>query len=266
MIYQKSMSEEEYNKIPAIRSSHISKILKSPRHYQHSLNFKSDPTPAQEFGTKFHMAVLERERFLKTYKVMPDFGNQTFKANKEAKAAWLKDQPEGQEFITDKESTQIKEMVESLMLKESFKKLVSAPDMQTELAITAKLHGRDCKIRCDAVSISKKIIIDLKTTISARPEAFRYSVRDYGYDVQAAFYVLVAAAETKTDPKEWSHYTIAVEKEPPYENQVFGYTEEAITYGASEILRAFTILKDCEETKEWYGYPDIVMPLDRPGF
>lgn len=265
MIYQKAMSEEEYNQIPALRSSNITQILKSPRHYKYSLENKSPSTPAQEFGTKFHMAVLEKDRFLKTYKIMPDFGNQTYKANKEAKAAWLADQPKDQQYITEKESDQISKMVEGLMRKDSFKKLASKPDIQTELAITSEIFGRPCKIRCDAISIQSKMIIDLKTTISARPEAFRYSVRDYGYDVQAAFYLAVAAAETKTDISEWSHYTVAVEKDGPYENQVFSYTDESITFGLREIMRSIEILKDCEQTNDWYGFPDIILPLDRPG-
>lgn len=255
------LTEEKYNALPGVRSSHLGRLLKSPRHYKYSLTAPGPKTEALEFGAKFHMAVLERDRFLKTYKVMPDFGNQTYKANKEAKAAWLSDQPKDQFFITEKESEQIKGMVESLMLKESFTKLVAHEDMQTELTMTGEFLSRPVKIRADAISIKNKVIIDLKTTVSARPESFRYSVKDYGYDVQAAYYILVASIATKTNIREWSHYTVAVEKEAPYENQVFSYTEDAIATGLKKIGIAFGLLDECEKSNNWYGYPDIILPL-----
>lgn len=255
------LTEEKYNLLPGVRSSHLSRLLKSPRHYKHSLTAPGPKTEALEFGTKFHMAVLEKERFLKTYKVIPDFGNQTYKANKEAKAAWLSDQPKDQSFITEKESDQIKGMVESLILKDSFNKLIACEDLKTELTLTEKYRGRDVKIRADAISIKHKRIIDLKTTVSARPESFRFSVKDYSYDVQAAYYLLVASLATNTDIKEWSHYTVAVEKEAPYENQTFSYTEEAIGTGLRKTNIAFDLLEECEKSNNWYGYPDIILPL-----
>ena len=57
------MTNEAYHESSAIGSSDLKLILKSPAHYKYEKENPSDPTPAMQFGTACHQALLEPKLF-----------------------------------------------------------------------------------------------------------------------------------------------------------------------------------------------------------
>lgn len=66
------MASNEYRALPGVNWSTLKHILVSPRAYIHACNTTITPTPAMEFGTAVHLAVLEGEEFMRRQVVVPD--------------------------------------------------------------------------------------------------------------------------------------------------------------------------------------------------
>src|SRR5574343_1040389 len=63
------MSNAEYHRSPAIGSSLLSRLAKSPAHAKAYLDNPPEETPAMAFGSAFHTAVLGIDEFVKQYAV-----------------------------------------------------------------------------------------------------------------------------------------------------------------------------------------------------
>jgi hypothetical protein len=66
------MADNAYRALPGANWSTLKNILVSPRAYIHACNTTITPTPAMEFGTAVHLAVLEGEEFTRRQVVVPD--------------------------------------------------------------------------------------------------------------------------------------------------------------------------------------------------
>lgn len=87
------MASNEYRALPGANWSTLKHILVSPRAYLHACNATVTPTPAMEFGTAVHLALLEGDEFYRRQVVVPDEyttasgGISTSKAAKEWQAS-----------------------------------------------------------------------------------------------------------------------------------------------------------------------------------
>src|SRR5690349_7675909 len=85
------LGDDAYHDHPAVGSSHLKSIARSPAHYWSEWLDPSRPprtdTPAKWLGKAVHAAILEPERFKSDYVVGPRFDRRT-KAGKEAAAAF----------------------------------------------------------------------------------------------------------------------------------------------------------------------------------
>lgn len=112
-------------------------------------------------------------------------------------------------------------------------------------------------------------IVDLKTTESAAPDALSKAAHNYGYAIQAAFYLrgfrlLDLDAVVQREP---FFVHIAVEKTPPYLVHVNQLTERAIAWGDRQVSQALEIFRDCTAAGEWPGYPtDEITDIDLPAW
>lgn len=66
------MADNAYRALPGANWSTLKHILVSPRAYLHACTATVTPTPAMEFGTAVHLAVLEGEEFTRRHVVVPD--------------------------------------------------------------------------------------------------------------------------------------------------------------------------------------------------
>ena len=260
-----TLTNEEYHAHPAISRSALTAIAQSPRHYWHRyLNPDREPslpTPAMRFGTAVHTAVLEPELFLETYAEAPSV-SRTTKAGKEA---WAAAMAEGKELLTLEELGTIEQMHTSLYSHASAIKALRAPGIN-EASYFADCPDTGLSLKCRPDRLLEEgWIVDLKTTQDASAKAFAKSTANFGYHIQAAFYMHVLKA-LGARPKGF--LVVAIEKTAPYAVQVFRISPSALSHGEREMVTQLMKLRECIDNHPsdtpWPAYPETVQDLELP--
>jgi hypothetical protein len=107
------------------------------------------------------------------------------------------------------------------------------------------------------------ILVDYKTCASAEPGAFSRAAASFGYHMQAAWYLDIAA-DLDLNPRGFLF--IAQEKEPPYLVSVVELVADALEVGRQRNRVALERFRDCTESGIWPGYTrdDEITPIDLP--
>lgn len=244
----------EYHAADGISKSDLDLIHRSPAHYKAA---RHEDTPALRFGTAFHCAVLENDRFNATYTVIE--GDRRTKAVKDS----IKDaEAAGKIILTADDFNALMGMSQAV-----FKNPICAALLRGSLkehSVFAELDGVRVKCRPDGWSTEKGVLFDLKSTEDASPEGFARTVAKYRYHVQDAFYRHVVASATNCDADDLSFIFIAVEKKPPFAVALYQLDELATLQGwvdAREDLRRYKTAKD---TGKWGGYSPRIETLSLP--
>lgn len=95
------------------------------------------------------------------------------------------------------------------------------------------------------------ILSDYKTSTTADPRAFARTAPDYGYDVQAAWYLDIAA--DLGHPAEAFAFIVQM-KEPPYLVEVVELDEASVERGRRRYRRALELFRTCTESGQWPGF------------
>jgi hypothetical protein len=99
--------------------------------------------------------------------------------------------------------------------------------------------------------LGKTILSDYKTSTTADPKAFARSAVDFGYDVQSAWYLDLAA--DIGHPAQAFAFIVQM-KEPPYLVEVVELDDLSVERGRRRYRRALQIFADCTESGNWPGY------------
>ncbi len=240
----------EYHAIAAVSNSLISRILKSPAHARAYLDGATDEqTPAMAFGTAFHMAALELEKFYADYALFEMDGR-----TKEGKAAKQAIIDAGQTIISKSDYDTIEGMCAAIMQHPTASALLEGGEAESSYIWTDHDTGLDCKCRPD--SIKGHVIVDLKSTEDASPAGFARSVAAYGYHRQAAHYMAGTQAE--------HFYFVAVEKKAPFAVAVYELDALALDQGWREVRRALDYWNDCTTAQMFPGYQEEIVTLGLP--
>jgi exodeoxyribonuclease VIII len=133
-------------------------------------------------------------------------------------------------------------------------------DGVAESSIFAELLGVNVKCRPDWIH-DNSVLVDLKTTENAGPNAFAKSVANFRYHVQAAFYTDICR-ESGIDVKAFVF--IAVEKNPPFAVSVYELDSDSIEVGRTLYQRNLETYRRCRETDHWPAYSTAIETLTLP--
>lgn len=252
----KQITNEEYHGEYRnyLSSSDLRKLLRSPAHYRTP---SAPSTPAQEFGTLVHEAVLEPDMFKARCRPSPKIDRRTTEGK--ALAAWQEEQHarHGIRFISEDVYNQIEDITRSVSTSVGATGILSGG--VAELSGFTELLGANIRVRPDY--LKDDVIVDLKTTQDARPETFVRSVLAFGYHVQAALYVDACEA---IDGKKRDFLWLAVEKDAPYGVQIFQASEAMINQGRSLYQKAIQTYLECSALDYWPGYSTVIQTLNLP--
>lgn len=244
----------EYHAHEAVSKSDLDLIHKSPAHYKAA---RHEDTPALRFGTAFHCAVLENDRFNATYTVIE--GDRRTKAVKDS----IKDaEAAGKIILTADDFNAIMSMAQAV-----FKNPICAALLRGSLkehSVFSELDGVRVKCRPDGWSTEKGVLFDLKSTEDASPEGFARTVTKYRYHVQDAFYRHVVASATNCDADDLSFIFIAVEKKPPFAVALYQLDELATLQGWVEARDDMRRYRDAQTSGKWCGYSPKIESLSLP--
>ena len=241
------MPATQYHAEKAIGHSGIVKMLKSPAHLREYLDHPHQPTPAMAFGTAVHTYVLEQDRFAEEFVVAEKFDRRT-KEGKEA-AARFEEANQGKIVITSEEMATLTLVQRAVFAHQGAARLLSVGDAELSAFWTNADTGLNCKCRPDW--FNGEAIVDLKTCVDASSSGFSKSIANFGYDIQAAYYVDGIKAVTGM---ELPFLFVAVEKDAPHAVAVYRADPDVIEIGRKKYRAALQLLKWCQASGNWPAY------------
>ncbi len=184
-----TLTNDEYRKVKAYSKSDLDLANKSISLLEWSKNVKREKSDVADIGNAVHAALLEPDVFEEEYIKMPDFDARS-KAGKEAKESFLSNVGgDGVTILIHEDYKMVISMRDSALSHPVINKLLTSKG-ESEVSIFFDMDGIKCKCRPDRIVdpsvFGEHIIVDVKTTASV--EKFAYSMRDYRYDVQDAWY------------------------------------------------------------------------------
>lgn len=157
----------------ALSSSSLKQLLNSPKTYHYMQKYAQRETKSLLIGKLFHWAILEPHK-MDAVEVV-DVQSRNAKAFKEANEKF-------DMVITKKEEEEIRRLQDAMLRNE--KVLSFLKGAQFEVPCVDMLGGYPFRAKADIIQDGH--IIDLKSTTDLN--AFKYSARKYGYDVQCYLY------------------------------------------------------------------------------
>lgn len=254
------MPELEYRKLDALNASTLKQMRRSALHAWQALSQPTPSTAAMQLGTAVHLALLEPGRYAVEHVIGPSNDRRTkaWKEWAEAEARPLKLSPD--------------EAVTVERIRESFE----VPESRTAYDLIRRCRGRSeataiwpdpeigvlCKARADRVCVYEDapVLVELKTARDASPQGFRSAVRQYGYDLAAAWYLRGFRLVGTKEPR--ALYFVAVETEPPYAIATYVLPELHLESAEAECLVYGQQFAEAKRSGFWPGYEDAIVPLE----
>jgi exodeoxyribonuclease VIII len=239
------MPNDVYHGHESISKSGLALIARSPAHYR--FREAPEPTRSMEIGTAIHTAILEPARFDAEYVLLKDVKDRRASEYKQAVAAHGTER-----VLVSTEADNVIGMRESVLCNPRVTQwLASGGTAELSLFALDPVTGVVVRIRPDFLTASNAII-DLKSTLDARPEGFSKSILNYSYHMQAAFYMDVF--KWATGESADSFRFIAVEKDLPHASMVYRLDDTALAEGRKMYRQALNTYAKCLEADLWPTY------------
>ena len=182
-----TLTNAEYRDADAISKSDLDLVNRSPDLLEWSRNAPAAQNDTADIGNAVHCALLEPERFGVDYIKQPEFNMRTNQGKADS-AAFI-EANKTKTVLSADDHEMVIAMRDSVLAHPLARKLLTSPG-QSEASIFFEVNGVKCKCRPDRIVdpsvFGMHILPDVKTTDDI--EKFSYSVRDYRYHVQDAFY------------------------------------------------------------------------------
>lgn len=238
-----SIRDDEYQVLPGMRASALGDLLKSPLyfHHVHILGNKKKETTALREGKLIHKAILEREEYLDTRFVVPNF-----------KSPMIMSAPKGALIVSRAESTMIEGIYSALMERDSvlaktIRGIMKSGKAEQMAQWIDDETGVLCKMKADFIS-DEGILLDFKSTKDCQD--FKNSLHQYNYDMQAVHYSLGYQKIAK--PKAFLF--VACEKKPPFFMRGVRLDQIYVSRGETRRRAAMRIYKYCLDNNKWSDF------------
>lgn len=269
------MSNEEYHARPEFSSSQLKDMLRSGAHFYSNHVLKEverESKTAMDFGTLAHTLFLEPDQFEAEFAVLPEdapkcptetmlkaknpspdtLGKIAFWENFEAEHAGkiivTAEQIQGAQRIVEnlKQLSMYAEMQNNFGMAEA-SIFFTDPAFDLELRIRPDWHIAPCK------AFPFGLILDLKTTTDARPNAFSKKCGDFGYDLSAAMYREGFQEYYRTEQKPPFIFLVA-ESSIPFNVKQYQASDLFLSVGETRYNKAKELLAESLLINEWDGY------------
>lgn len=253
-----------YQSADGVSQSMLKRLGQSPAHLKAYLEKPPEPTRAMEIGTLVHSIVFGTETVDSLVHVRPE----TYEDKKGQVKKWNGNATECKDWFAAHEDKIVISVAELEMLGGMFSAIHAHPSAKLALAtgkaeqsLFATDEDTGCKLKCRCDWLSGNAIVDLKTCEDASLDGFAKSVANYGYDVQAAFYLDICARLNLG--KEYFLF-VAAEKQAPYAVAVYQLDEESIEIGRRKYRFWLARYRECLERNEWPGYDPTIQLISLP--
>lgn len=264
-VYELSDAEYHGDPVPggSLSASGAKVLLRAPALFHYQREHGRPPKREFDLGHAAHLLTLGAGPDLEVV----DAQDWRPKAAKEQRD---KAREAGRVPILVHEHEQVQEMVAALRRHPIAAELFNPATMRPEVSV----FWRDAwhpavmrRARLDAISRPDidggQMVVDYKTTTDASPDAISRAMWNYGYALQAAWYLEAASAALPDRLISCDRFLFVFqEKAPPYLVTVIEPSPEAIRIGEKRVREAVDLYASCLESGSWPGYvPDTEIPL-----
>lgn len=125
-----------------------------------------------------------------------------------------------------------------------------------------------CRARFDRLCVDDHCaeVWDWKTTDDVSDHAITRAIAEYGYHIQAAFYLRGLTAVMPAMRGRMSFIFVFGEKTAPYSVRRVVLSPAALAQGARDVNTAIQLWQQCTATNEWPGYEVSTTELDLPSY
>ena len=269
-------SEDEYRADPRVNFHTLAKFHRDPRAFANGYFDKDEPNDAMTFGSAFHCKLLKPHEYGDKFAVFAPPVNPktdapfgvTTNAYKEAFAAFLREN-EGKTVISQGSAELIDTLIAEARFHPLASKLLASGDGVFEQSICGEIDLETVKVavkgRVDAYTEAG--LIDIKTTANlddgSGRDRFRFTVYDYKYLVQLAFYhmILTRCYNAPFVPA----WLIVLEKNPPNRCAVYAPTREVLVKAYGVVfswLREFQVSQQSKRFRSRYDDLQLITSYD----
>lgn len=269
-LYPGIPNEFYHNGGVGISKSDLDLIHRSPAHFAAAKEAPRKETPAMLLGTVAHSAILEPDLFASRYVASPKFDRRTTRGKEDAAAFELEVRTKGQEPI-DAEMYETAIKMRDAVYTHPAKRFLSEAgsaemsvfwhDAEILEACGCNPDYQYCKARPDYL-LNNGMVVDLKTTDDARPEAFRRKIASFRYHVQQAYYSDGVKAVWGEEPRGFVFLT--VETTSPYGINIFMLDAESVEIGRDAYKADLKTYIGCLKSNYWPSYAQEVTVIDLP--
>lgn len=261
-----AISEAEYRAIPALSASSAKWLLRSPAHYKHNMENRTDKATF-DVGHAAHSKILGHGSGVIAY---PDEHLTPSGAisSKQATAAWASEQRSaGLIPVAPQQIAAVDAMSEAVLAHPEARRVLELPG-ETELPLIAddpatgvRIKGRIDRLANDD---GRLVPVDLKTTADASPVAFANAIAKFGYDIQGEMYRRLVQIVRGVEPEPF--LIIAVESARPHGVLVLDVIGWYAEIGLRRLERALTLYAESTRTGYWPAYPPVIHHPDPPAW
>lgn len=245
----------EYRAAEGISQTSLKQVEISPKHYLSYISEDAkEPTPAQIIGSITHSAVLEQKA--DGFVVRPEGMKFTTKEGMAWKAA------QTLPIIDSETHANIYGMTLAVQNHPMARKILYGTG-KNEVSVWKRheptgllLKGRADRLTVDGQNLT--VVADLKTCErgGAKEAEFSKSIWNWGYALQAAFYVDLFGA---------SYFVfVVVEKEPPHAVACYNLDAQSLAIGRREYEGYLQTIKSCTDSGVWPAYSDDLRQIALP--
>ncbi|KZZ72437.1 exodeoxyribonuclease VIII [Oleiphilus sp. HI0130] len=259
--YYLDLPNDAYHSGPGISKSQLDLVSSSPALLQWSKSAPRDKRKegALNLGDAVHAILLEPHRFNDEFAVAPERAPRNTIAGKE-KWAEFEAGLDGQTVITAEEFKTISLIRESVMAHPQARWLIEAEgDAEASIYWKDSVTSLLCRCRPDKLVPEYRSIIDVKTTHDIKK--FHWSVRDYRYDVQDAFYSEGYAEHFGELPERFLFLVVSTTSEAGrYPVRLFELDEQSKLAGFQEMRSDLDLVSKCTNENNWPGIELMSVP------
>jgi hypothetical protein len=262
---RRGMPFSEYLKVRALSNSGMKLLAKSPLHYAAQFDPERpavESSDALRRGSLLHTLVLEPHEISHRYRIKPEGMNFATKDGK----AWRDATPAGIEIVSEAEHRAACVQARRLRALPEVAALLGSGEGEVSFFWLDEETGTHCKGRADWVfrSPAGVVLLDLKTTDDATPEAFGRSCARYGYHTQSAWY---SNGWTQATGEPVLGFVFgAVESAWPHDAVPYMLDEQALTRARVQIAALLELHSHCTATGHWPGIASEITTLSLPAW
>lgn len=214
-----------YHDRPEVSATMIKSMAKGWRQFEAEFITRTAPrrdTKALSLGTAIHAALLEPEKFVASYTICPEScSDKRTKAYKE----WSANLADGVEVLSSADADTIEKIVQHIERDAVARRLIEAKGEVEQMKTWTSDNGVQCRGLFDKM-IGSNTLVDIKTTQDALPWAFRSTLGDYRYDLQAAHYMEGTGAE--------NFFFVVVETSCPWRVRTYQLGAKSLAFAESQ--------------------------------